>query len=98
MEIPLNTAGHRTQTNEDWHFNIQHIAAQTRFVREHLFDQDIVVAYLEAGGLTQPNQLAEEGDDDDPKICYVAPIRLRRRPTRTVLASHSGAGVSSSAI
>jgi hypothetical protein len=27
------TAGRKTQTNEDWHFDIQHIAAQIRFIR-----------------------------------------------------------------
>ncbi|MEO6034671.1 MAG: hypothetical protein ABIQ35_05410, partial [Verrucomicrobiota bacterium] len=41
------TIGKKTNTNDDWHFNIQHIGAQTRFLRARLTNETIVVVYLE---------------------------------------------------
>jgi len=87
-----HTSGHRTQTNEDWHYNIQHIAAQTRFVRERLPDQNIIVAYLEAGGLTWPNWRKRHGDDAIPLIVQSLQTLVSTSPVETILASHSGGG------
>ena len=87
-----HTTGHRTQTNEDWHFNIQHIAAQTRFVREHLPDQNIVVAYVEAGGLTWPNWRKRHGDNAIPAMVRSLQSLITSSPCETVLSSHSGGG------
>ena len=42
------TIGHKLQPGDDWHFDIQHIGAQTRFLRQLLPDRNIVVACLEA--------------------------------------------------
>src|SRR5688572_19808339 len=46
-----NTTGHtmgkKTQPDEDWHFNIQHIRAQTKFIRQSLPGRRIFVVYLE---------------------------------------------------
>lgn len=41
------TMGKLMQKGDDWHFDIQHIAAQTRFVREKLTSENIVVVYVE---------------------------------------------------
>jgi hypothetical protein len=41
------TMGKKIQEGEDWHFNIQHIKAQTAFIRKELKRKNIVVAYLE---------------------------------------------------
>lgn len=41
------TFGKRINDGEDWHFNIQHIGAQTRFLRSVVADRTVVVAYLE---------------------------------------------------
>ena len=41
------TMGKRMQPGDDWHYDIQHIRAQTDFVRRQLPDRNIVVAYLE---------------------------------------------------
>jgi hypothetical protein len=40
------TMGKKLQPDDDWHFDIQHIKAQTKFLREKL-KENIVVAYLE---------------------------------------------------
>ena len=41
------TMGKKMQTGDDWHFDIQHIRAQTNFIRQQLAAKNIVVAYLE---------------------------------------------------
>lgn len=40
------TMGKKLQAGDDWHYDIQHIKAQTDFLRERL-KQNIVIAYLE---------------------------------------------------
>lgn len=41
------TMGKIITEGEDWHFDIQHIKAQTKFLRQELPDKNIVVIYLE---------------------------------------------------
>lgn len=41
------TFGKKPKEGDDWHFNIQHIGAQTRFLRSVLKNQTLVVVYLE---------------------------------------------------
>jgi len=41
------TMGKKMKEGDDWHFDIQHIRAQTKFVRKQLSDDNIIVAYLE---------------------------------------------------
>ncbi|MBN9296499.1 MAG: hypothetical protein J0I41_05780 [Filimonas sp.] len=41
------TMGKQMQPGDDWHYNIQHIAAQTKFVRHALPAQNIITIYLE---------------------------------------------------
>jgi hypothetical protein len=40
------TAGKRMEPGDDWHYDIQHIAAQTRYLREHMKNFNIIVVYL----------------------------------------------------
>ncbi|MEI6140281.1 MAG: hypothetical protein WCP85_13520 [Mariniphaga sp.] len=48
------TFGKQLKENDDWHFNIQQIGAQARFLREVIKDRTVVVAYLEAGQKSWP--------------------------------------------
>ncbi|MEO7924440.1 MAG: hypothetical protein ABIR30_12240 [Chitinophagaceae bacterium] len=41
------TMGKRMQPGDDWHFDIQHIRAQTAFIRQQLKNTNFVVIYLE---------------------------------------------------
>lgn len=41
------TMGKKIEIGDDWHFDIQHIKAQTQFIRNQLTHKNIVVAYLE---------------------------------------------------
>ncbi len=42
------TAGKLMTPSDDWHFDIQHIAAQTRFLRENDTKHNYIVVYLQA--------------------------------------------------
>ena len=41
------TMGKKMREGDDWHFDIQHIRAQTKFIRTEVKKQNIVVVYLE---------------------------------------------------
>lgn len=41
------TMGKKIKEGEDWHFDIQHIRAQTKFVRRQLVNRNFIVIYLE---------------------------------------------------
>jgi hypothetical protein len=41
------TMGKRIKEGDDWHFDIQHIRAQTKFIRQQLRNKNFVVIYLE---------------------------------------------------
>ncbi len=41
------TMGKKLQAGDDWHFDIQHIRAQTKFIRKELPHNNVVVIYLE---------------------------------------------------
>lgn len=43
----VQTMGKKMQPGDDWHFDIQHIAAQTKFIRNQLRKKDFIVIYLE---------------------------------------------------
>jgi len=48
------TFGKALKEKDDWHYNIQNIGAQTRFLRKVLPHQTLVVVYLEASQLSWP--------------------------------------------
>lgn len=41
------TMGKKLKPGDDWHFDIQHIKAQTKFIRQHLKKKNFIVIYLE---------------------------------------------------
>jgi len=90
------TIGRQLKPGDDWHFDIQHIGAQTRFLRQLLPDRNVVVAYLEANAKTVPKSWPawrkKNGDSAIPGI--VAAIRkiFADNPADIVLSGHSGGG------
>ena len=59
------TVGKVLQTGDDWHYDIQHIGAQTRFLRERLPDYNLVTVYLEATQLSWPTWKTQFPNYDD---------------------------------
>jgi len=86
------TIGKQLQPGDDWHFDIQHIAAQTRFLRRTLTNQTIVVAYLENSLKSWPAWRRRHGDQDIPTLLDNIKSVFRDYPVRVVLTGHSGGG------
>lgn len=87
------TMGKKLQPNDDWHFDIQHIKAQTEFIREKL-DQNIVVAYLENNYKSWPlwKQKHAEFKTEIPHIVDTVFNLVKRKKKILYLNGHSGGG------
>jgi len=86
------TIGKALKPGDDWHFDIQHIGAQTRFLRAALTNRTVVVAYLEAATKSWP---AWRKNHDDPSIARILDgVRgiFAGRKLEVVLTGHSGGG------
>jgi hypothetical protein len=87
------TIGRITGAADDWHFNIQHIAAQTRFLRLRLPGHQISIAYLQAKEKSWPAWRKAHPDKIIPGIMdAVKHLAYAGKDTRIALESHSGGG------
>jgi hypothetical protein len=86
------TMGKKLKPGDDWHFDIQHIGAQTRFLRELLPNRTIVVAYLEAGMKSWPAWRKQQGDTAIPGLVARVQKIFADPNLETVLSGHSGGG------
>lgn len=78
----------------DWHFDIQHASAQVRTLRPLRPGENLVLACLEAKGLSWPTWKRTHPDAPQVLLRAVETIRssLGTKDTRLVLAGHSGGG------
>jgi hypothetical protein len=86
------TKGKRTVAGDDWHFDIQHIAAQTRWLRARLTNETVVIAYLEAGTRSWPAWRQMHGDRYIPQIIGAVRDIFSKDTVDVVLTGHSGGG------
>ncbi len=88
------TIGRRMAPGVDWHFDIQHIGAQVRRLREIDTGQTWIAAYLEADGRSWPAWKTKHPDFPKTLPAVVAGIRDRVRLPRVsiALSGHSGGG------
>ncbi|MBI9071385.1 MAG: hypothetical protein JEY94_07285 [Melioribacteraceae bacterium] len=88
------TIGKDMEEGDDWHFNIQHIGAQTRFLRELKTDENIVVVYLENELKSWPAWKAKYQQHDKIIKELVNYIREIFSPYKNsiVITGHSGGG------
>lgn len=87
------TVGRAIQPGDDMRFRIQHIGAQTRFLRALLPEQEIIVAYLEAQQRAWPAWRKKNGDALIPKLIdYVTAQLGNDRNPQLILNGHSGGG------
>lgn len=88
------TVGHQLHTNEDWHFDIQHIGAQTRFLRGLLKDRTIVVVYLQAAQKSWPQWRKLHADQPEliPQLVESIKSRFKNHDLNVILSGHSGGG------
>lgn len=88
------TFGKRLREGDDWHYDIQHIGAQTRFIRKIISDRTVVVAYLENSRKSWPAWNAATPDYRDQVRKMVDDITAIFAPWQPelVLNGHSGGG------
>src|SRR5262249_50165767 len=86
------TFGKKLEPGDDWHFDIQHIGAQTRWLRQAVTNKTIVVAYLEAGTKSWPLWRKQNSDRRIVEILDSVRGIFSSNKTEVALASHSGGG------
>ena len=86
------TIGKTLKPGDDWHFDIQHIGAQTRWLRAALTNRTIVVAYLEAATKSWPAWRKTHDDSSIARIVDGVRGIFPGRKLEVALTSHSGGG------
>lgn len=87
------TMGKKVKADDDWHFDIQHIKAQTAFLRQKS-DQNIVVAYLENNYKSWPSW-KQKHIDFKKEIQHIVDTLYNLVPSKKktiYLNGHSGGG------
>ena len=88
------TMGKKMQPGDDWHFDIQHIKAQTEFIRSEWKKKNIVVVYLENEYKSWPSWKAKHLDFKERVVAIVDTILqvIPAKNTELYLNGHSGGG------
>jgi hypothetical protein len=88
------TFGKNLKEGDDWHFNIQHIGAQSRFLRSILKSRTVVVVYLETRQKSWPAWKANTPDFSIRAKKIMDDIKdiFRLWNPEIVLNGHSGGG------
>lgn len=88
------TIGKQRRPDRDWHFYIQHIGAQARRLREVIKDENLVVAYLEAGCRSWPTWRRKHPQSGQLLIKLVDSVRAHFDTDHATvdLIAHSGGG------
>lgn len=85
--------GRKVSAGDDWHYDIQHIKAQTAFLREELPKKNIVVVYLEANDKSWP-QWKTKHPNYQREVQRLVDSVLQFFPAKKslYLSGHSGGG------
>jgi hypothetical protein len=86
------TLGCAMAEERDWHFDIQHVAAQIRRLRELSPDEDIVLAVVQAPKLSWPAFRQAETNHKVIIRGLVDDLAKQTAAERVVLSGHSGGG------
>ncbi|MEO8399903.1 MAG: fibronectin type III domain-containing protein, partial [Ignavibacteriaceae bacterium] len=88
------TVGKILDPGDDWHYDIQHIGAQTRFLRERITEYNLVTVYLEATQKSWPawnSQYPSHAEILKNLVEYLKSLFKEYDPF-VVLTGHSGGG------
>ncbi len=88
------TIGRAVKPGDDARFDIQHIGAQTRWLRRRQPDAALVVAYIECAEKSWPAWRRKYDLENRriPRIVDLLRKRFSGRPVRLILTGHSGGG------
>ncbi len=88
------TKGKKMNAGDDWHYDIQHIAAQTRYVRKLDKKNNYIIAYLMADNKSWPAWKRTHHGSFDLIRSFVDSLadRFKEYHPKIVLNGHSGGG------
>lgn len=88
------TVGKIVEPGDDWHFGIQNIGAQTRFIRKNIQEYNLITVYLETDQKSWPAWKAAHADYAGlvQKLIDTVCSFFRKYETFVVLSGHSGGG------
>lgn len=88
------TMGKKMQPGDDWHYDIQHIAAQTKFIRQRLPHKNFIVIYLENDYRSWPAWKQKHSDFNKliPQLVDSLAGMIEGRKKSIYLSGHSGGG------
>ena len=88
------TSGRRLTQGVDWHYDIQHIGAQTRYLRRVINDRTVVTVYLENTQRSWPGWTAATTDFRQQVRGMIDEVKALFTPwnPEIVLNGHSGGG------
>lgn len=86
------TIGRKPTSTNEWRYDIQHIGAQTRWLRQRLTNLNLVVAYIECAQKSWPTW-RRTNDPTNTKIPPIVDSLRNRYPnSEIILTGHSGGG------
>src|SRR5262249_43196649 len=88
------TLGSEMADGTDWHFDIQHVAAQIRRLREVTPGENVALVVVEAEGLSFPAWRQRHPDNSAiiRRVVEAGCEMVPGSPVRVTLAGHSGGG------
>jgi len=88
------TMGKKMNAGDDWHFDIQHIRAQTEFIRQHMPENNFVVIYLENNYKSWPSWKQKHPDFRIviPHLVDSLVMTIPGKKREVYLNGHSGGG------
>ena len=88
------TMGKKMEPGDDWHYNIQHIRAQTKFIREQLPYKNFVTIYLENTYKSWPawKQMHPDFKNIIPHLVDSLSDIIAKKNKEIYLNGHSGGG------
>ncbi|MGE5365264.1 MAG: T9SS type A sorting domain-containing protein [Bacteroidota bacterium] len=88
------TVGKALRNGDDWHYDIQHIAAQTRFIRNMVTEYNLVTVYLETSQKSWPAWRTKYANNAQliSKIVDSVKNIFGGYSTSIILTGHSGGG------
>jgi len=85
------TMGKQMSQTGDWHYDIQHIDAQIKWLRM-VKKADFILAYLEAPKLSWPAWKRSHTDRQEIIVSLIDTLKVMTHAENVVLSSHSGGG------
>lgn len=87
------TVGKLPREGDDWHYNIQHIGAQIRFLRQQLPEKNVVVMYLENEQKSWPAWRKTYANNSEIiRSIFMSIAGQYPHQTEFIIAGHSGGG------